>query len=73
MVLDFLPIVETDGRIVDDDLPEIARLYHEKSKDDPTNQDSMRDGPLRTQRTAQRGGRPKQEDQHKDSGERPAD
>jgi type I restriction enzyme M protein len=28
-VLDFLPIVETTGRIVDDDLPKIADLYHE--------------------------------------------
>ncbi|MEM2941635.1 MAG: N-6 DNA methylase [Thermoproteota archaeon] len=29
-VLDFSPAVETTGRIVDDDLPKIAALYHEK-------------------------------------------
>ncbi|VUT26308.1 MAG: hypothetical protein MOIL_01498 [Candidatus Methanolliviera sp. GoM_oil] len=28
-VVDFAPIVETNGRIVDDDLPEIARLFFE--------------------------------------------
>ena len=28
-VVDFVPIVETNGRIVDDDLPEIARLFFE--------------------------------------------
>lgn len=30
-LLDFAPIVETSGRIVDDDLPAIARLYHESA------------------------------------------
>jgi len=29
-VLDFLPVVETTGRIIDDDLPKIAALYREK-------------------------------------------
>jgi len=29
-VLDFAPIVEPNGRIVDDDLPEIAKLYLDK-------------------------------------------
>lgn len=32
-VLDFAPIVEPTGRIVDDDLPEIARLYLERFRD----------------------------------------
>ncbi len=32
-VIDFAPIVETNGRIVDDDLPEIARLFVEEYKD----------------------------------------
>lgn len=32
-VLDFSPIVEPTGRIVDDDLPEIARLYLERFRD----------------------------------------
>jgi len=29
-VLDFMPIIEPTGRIVDDDMPEIARLYSER-------------------------------------------
>lgn len=32
-VVDFAPIIKTDGRIVDDDLPEIARLFMEEHKD----------------------------------------
>lgn len=32
-VLDFFPIVEPTGRIVDDDLPEIAELYWERNRD----------------------------------------
>jgi type I restriction enzyme M protein len=32
-VIDFPPIVETTGRVIDDDLPEIARLFAEKYKD----------------------------------------
>jgi type I restriction enzyme M protein len=28
-ILDFLPVVETTGRIVDDDLPKISNLFHE--------------------------------------------
>jgi len=30
-VIDFIPVVETTGRIVDDDLPKIADLYHKFS------------------------------------------
>jgi type I restriction enzyme M protein len=32
-VIDFPPIVETTGRVIDDDLPEKARLFAEKYKD----------------------------------------
>ena len=32
-VVDFAPIVETSGRIIDDDLPEIARLFVKEYKD----------------------------------------
>ena len=32
-VIDFAPIVETNDRIVNDDLPEIARLFIEDYKD----------------------------------------
>lgn len=30
-ILDFMPVVETTGRVVDDDLPKIAALYHDQA------------------------------------------
>ena len=32
-ILDFLPIVETTGRIIDDELPRITNLYHQFQKE----------------------------------------
>ena len=31
-ILDFLPVVETTGRIVDDELPKVADMFHKMNK-----------------------------------------